>query len=94
MVLRVFLARGFDPAGVWGLLLCVRVVGEVVGVVWDDEKRNWRMAQWVRGLTGDFDMRVRILRWANCFGVYGSGGEDGWTCLLCRGTKFVHGSVG
>ena len=76
MVLRVFLARGFDPAVVWGVLLCVWVVGEVVGVVWDAGKRNSRMAQWVRGLTGDFDMRVRILCRANPFAVYLSGGKD------------------
>ena len=66
----------------------------MVGVVWDDEKRNWRMAQWVRGLTGDFDMRVRILWWDKCFAVYGSGGEGGWTCLECREPNFAHGAVG
>ena len=52
------------------------------------------MAQWVRGWSVSFDMRVRILWRDKCFAVYGSSGKGGGTCLACRVTKFVNGAVG
>ena len=57
----VTLTCGFESFGGISVLLCMGVVGRVVGHVRRVGKRCLRMAQWVRGLTGDFDMQVRIL---------------------------------
>ena len=66
----MILACGFEPFGGISVLLYMGVVGRVVGHAWRVGKRCSRMAQWVRGLTGDFDVQVRILCRANAFAVH------------------------
>ena len=64
------LTCGFESFGGISVLLCMGVVERVVGHVWRVGERSSCMAQWVRDLTGDLDMRVRTLCRANSFAVH------------------------